>query len=87
VNRRQELPVGMSLPAEDQGCHFRRESIDLGKSQQRTPSAAAKTRRWNDSFNKQFAFRRDEHQNTKAAGSEWQTIRRSENPNGQSQLN
>ena len=30
LNRRQELPVGMLLSAEDQGCHFWRESIELG---------------------------------------------------------
>jgi hypothetical protein len=29
LNRRQELPVGLLLPAEDQVRHFRRESIDL----------------------------------------------------------
>jgi hypothetical protein len=29
LNRRQELPVSTLLPAEDQGCHFRRKSIEL----------------------------------------------------------
>jgi hypothetical protein len=29
VDRRQELPVGMPLPAENQGRHFRRKSIEL----------------------------------------------------------
>jgi hypothetical protein len=50
------------------------------------PAGASETPLWNGSFRKTIAFGPDEHQNRKVAGSEWQTIKHSQNLFGKSQL-
>ena len=65
----------MALSLAARGAGVARFPTVSGVRTAKRPNFAVKSRLWNGSFNKRVAFRLDEHQNRKLAGSEGQAIK------------